>query len=228
MRLTRRSRTGDVTDDARRLRSLTVTTYGRFCGRIRSRSAASDRSSIDDDGLFVPLAAEKSPEYLNLSFKENQIMFASPTQLLNVSIRLLFICLATLICTGAVMAQAQSNASDLQGVVRDPNGAAVKGATVTARNLATNVTRNASTNEDGVYQIVGLPPGNYEITAEASGFSKGRVASITLTVGQRGDLDIPLAVGDVGAVVDISTADVSLVETSKQYGFEHDRSASHQ
>src|SRR5437660_714121 len=141
-------------------------------------------------------------------------MFASPTQLLNVSIRLLFICFATVICAGAVMAQAQSNAADLQGVVRDPNGAAVKGATVTARNLATNVTRSTTTNDEGAYQIVGLPPGNYEVTAEASGFSKGRIASATLTVGQRGDLDIPLAVGDVGAVVDISSAEVSLVETS--------------
>ncbi|MEP6707028.1 MAG: carboxypeptidase-like regulatory domain-containing protein [Pyrinomonadaceae bacterium] len=141
-------------------------------------------------------------------------MFAFPPQLLNVSIRFLLICLATLICTGIVMSQAQSNAADLQGAVRDPRGAAVSGATVTARNLATNLTRTITTDADGMYQILGLPPGNYEVTAEATGFSKGRIASATLTVGQRGDLDIPLAVGDVGATVDISSAEVSLIETS--------------
>jgi carboxypeptidase family protein/TonB-dependent receptor-like protein len=142
------------------------------------------------------------------------MMFAFPTQWLSASIRLLVICIATCVCAGAAMAQAQSNAADLQGVVRDPNGAAVKGATVTARNLATNVTRVTTTNDDGSYLIIGVPPGNYEVTAEAAGFSKGRIASVTLTVGQRGDLDIPLAVGDVGAVVDISSAEIALVETS--------------
>lgn len=141
-------------------------------------------------------------------------MFASPTQFLNASIRLFILGVLTLTCTVAVMAQSQSNAADLQGAVRDPSGAAVAGATVTARNLATNLTRTATTDSDGMYQIQSLPPGNYEVTAEASGFSKGRIASATLTVGQRGDLDIPLAVGNVGAVVDISTAEVSLVETS--------------
>lgn len=140
-------------------------------------------------------------------------MFSSP-EWRKTSMRFLLVCFAVLSLASAAMSQAQSNAADLQGFVRDPNGAAVKGATVTARNLATNVSREATTNDDGAYQILGLPPGNYEITAEASGFSKGRIASVTLTVGQRGELDIPLTVGDVGAVVNISAAEVALVETS--------------
>ena len=110
-------------------------------------------------------------------------MFASPTQFLKASIRLFILCVVTLTCAVAVMAQSQSNAADLQGAVRDPSGAAVAGATVTARNLATNLTRTATTDADGMYQILSLPPGNYEITAEAPGFSKGRIASATLTVG---------------------------------------------
>ena len=140
-------------------------------------------------------------------------MFSSPewTRTLR---QALLICLAVISCVSVAMSQAQSNAADLQGFVRDPNGAAVKGATVTARNLATNVTRNTTTNDDGAYQIIGLPPGEYEITAEAAGFSKGVIASVTLTVGQRGDLDIPMAVGDVGAVVNISSAEVAMTETT--------------
>ena len=130
------------------------------------------------------------------------------------SIRILLICATVISCAGGAMSQSQSNAADLQGTVRDPQGAAVRGATVTARNLATNISRDATSNDEGVYQILGLPPGNYEITAEAQGFSKARIASVTLTVGQSAQLDIPMAIGDIGATVNISTADVALVETT--------------
>jgi hypothetical protein len=130
------------------------------------------------------------------------------------SIQVLFVCIAVFSFATLAMSQAQSNAADLQGVVRDPNGAAVKGATVTARNNATNVSRGATTNDDGAYQLINLPPGEYEVTAEAPGFSKARIPSVTLTVGQRADLDIPLAVGAVTEVVTVTTASVALVETA--------------
>src|ERR1041385_9365234 len=112
------------------------------------------------------------------------------------------------------VAEANRTASRKQGAVHHRGGAAVKGATVTARNLATNVSRSATANDEGLYQILGLPPGKYEVTAKASGFSKAQVPSVTLTVGQRGELDIPMAIGDVNATVNISTADVALVETT--------------
>jgi hypothetical protein len=131
-----------------------------------------------------------------------------------VSARILSIGFTVIACVTIAMSQAQSNAADLEGTVRDPQGAAVKGATVTARNLATNVSRSATANDEGLYQILGLPPGKYEVTAEAQGFSKAQVPSVTLTVGQRGELDIPMAIGDVNATVNISTADVALVETT--------------
>jgi hypothetical protein len=142
------------------------------------------------------------------------MMVPSSRQLFHASIRLTFLFLVAVLCTNAAFGQAQSNAADLQGFVRDPSGAVVVGATVTVRNAATNFSREATTNDDGYYQITNLPPGSYEITVEASGFSKGRIPSVTLTVGQRADLDIPLTVGEVGATVDISAAEVSLIESS--------------
>jgi len=141
-------------------------------------------------------------------------MVPSSRQLFHASIRLTFLFLVAVLCTNAAFGQAQSNAADLQGFVRDPSGAVVVGATVSVRNAATNFSREATTNDDGYYQITNLPPGSYEITVEASGFSKGRIPSVTLTVGQRADLDIPLTVGEVGATVDISAAEVSLIESS--------------
>lgn len=128
------------------------------------------------------------------------------------SIRISFLFVAILLCTSVAFGQTQSNAADLNGVVRDPTGAAVVNAAVRARNIATNFTRAAITNDEGFYQITNLPPGDYEVTVEADGFSRGRIPSVTLTVGQRADLDIPLAVGSVDATVDISAAEVALVE----------------
>ena len=75
--------------------------------------------------------------------------------------QVLWISLAIFMCFSAAMSQAQSNAADLQGVVRDQNGAVVANASVTARNAGTNVSREATTNDDGFYKIVNLPPGNY-------------------------------------------------------------------
>src|SRR5882672_3472057 len=146
-------------------------------------------------------------------------MFASPTQWLNPSIRIAALSIFTVACVlpGASVAfgQAQSNAADLQGVVRDPSGAVIAGATVTARNPATNTSKATTSNDEGVYLIVNLTPGEYEVTVEAPNFKKAVLAAVTLTVGQRADLDVALEVGQVSEVVTITGASAELVETSK-------------
>lgn len=130
------------------------------------------------------------------------------------SSRFLLICATVICCAGIAMSQAQSNAADLQGTVLDPNNAGVPGAIVTARNMATNAARTGISNEDGIYKILGLPPGTYQVTAEAPNFSKAQISNITLTIGQAATLDIPLQVGNIGETVNVSTADVALVETT--------------
>ncbi|MDQ1638287.1 MAG: hypothetical protein QOF62_1626 [Pyrinomonadaceae bacterium] len=146
------------------------------------------------------------------------MMSASPAHSLKITLRFTTFLIVTIIFAllgaSAAFGQSQSNAADVQGYVRDPSGAAVTGATVTVRNPATNFSRDVTTNDEGYYQITNVPPGSYEVTVEATGFSRGRIPSVTLTVGQRADLDIPLTVGAVGATVDISTAEVALVESS--------------
>jgi Carboxypeptidase regulatory-like domain/TonB dependent receptor len=144
------------------------------------------------------------------------MMRAFPTRWLSDSLRFVFLC-AALLSFGASVAlgQAQSNAADLRGFVRDPTGAVVVGASVTARNTATNITRDATTNDEGFYQILNLPPGDYEVTVEAPNFKRAVLPSVTLTVGQRADLDVPLEIGQVGESVTISGATTELVETSR-------------
>ncbi|HLR05570.1 MAG TPA: carboxypeptidase regulatory-like domain-containing protein, partial [Pyrinomonadaceae bacterium] len=138
----------------------------------------------------------------------------SPGQWRRTSIKVLFVCIAVFSFATLAMSQAQSNAADLQGIVRDPKGAVISGATVTARNTATNLSRSATTDGDGAYQLIDLPPGDYEVTAEAPGFSKARIPAVTLTVGQKADLEIPMAIGAVSEVVTVTTASVALVETA--------------
>jgi len=112
------------------------------------------------------------------------------------------------------MSQAQSSAADLQGVVHDPNGAVVTKATVTARNTATNVSREATTNDDGFYKIVNLTPGGYEITVSVSGYKTAVIQAVNLTVGQTANQDIGLEVGDITARVTVTTAAPNVVETT--------------
>lgn len=57
----------------------------------------------------------------------------------------------------SAVALAQYRAS-IQGVVTDPQGGAVSGATVTLVNRETNQTLTATTNDNGIYNFTGLPP----------------------------------------------------------------------
>ena len=58
------------------------------------------------------------------------------------------------------------------GTVKDPTGAVVSGAKVTAKSVNTGFTREATTNSSGLYTIPTLRPDTYEVTVEASGFEK--------------------------------------------------------
>lgn len=114
----------------------------------------------------------------------------------------------------AAFSQAQATAADLTGVVSDQNGAVIGGATVTAKNQATSQRRTSTTSADGEYRFIGLPPGEYEITAEASNFKKTVISPVKLTVGQSAELGIKLEIGGQDVTVTVSGADAQLIETS--------------
>src|SRR5215510_11260194 len=115
----------------------------------------------------------------------------------------------------AAFGQANSNAADIQGTVTDSSGALVANASVTARNPATNVSRDVTTNDEGYYRIINLPPGDYEVTVEAPNFKKAVLTKVTITIGQAADVDISLEPGQISESVTISDATSEIVETSK-------------
>ncbi len=139
----------------------------------------------------------------------------SSTNWLSSLLRLSSVLLASSLLAGAAFAQAQSDAADLRGFVRDQQGAVVPNATVTARHPPTNTSRTATTNESGFYQILNLAPGDYDISVEAPNFKRASLPAIKLTIGQRADLDISLEPGEITEIVTITGATTELVETSK-------------
>jgi hypothetical protein len=140
-------------------------------------------------------------------------MFSSP-EWRKTSMRFLLVCFAVLFVPSAAMSQAQSNAADLQGFVRDPNGASVPNAKVTVQNAGTNVSRDAMSNDEGFYKIVNLPPGDYEVTVEAANYKRAVIPMVKLTVGQTANQDIPLELGELSATVTVASAAPNIVETT--------------
>src|ERR1051325_4760215 len=121
-------------------------------------------------------------------------MRCSPRRWLPTAYRFVLICaLALTFSAATALAQADATSANLSGVVHDPAGAVVPGATVTVRNPATNDVRTATTNDDGFYQLVQLTPGTYEVTVEAANFKKAVVPSITVTGRERADVGSPPA-----------------------------------
>ena len=142
-------------------------------------------------------------------------MLVSLKSWLSGSFQLISLLAILLVSANVALGQAQSNAADLQGTVKDTTGAVVPNATVTARNPANNVSRNVTSNDEGFYRIINIPPGDYEVTVEAPNFKKAVLTKVTVTVGQAADIDVVLEPGQITESVTISGTTSDIVETSK-------------
>src|SRR5579872_133881 len=96
---------------------------------------------------------------------------------------------------------AQMNTADIVGVVSDPSGAAVPGASVVATNAATQMRATASSNEAGEYVLPELPPGEYSLTVTAAGFRQAVQMGIVLHAGDHLRQDFALRLGERRDVV---------------------------
>jgi hypothetical protein len=94
-------------------------------------------------------------------------------------------------------AAAQTDTGRIAGVVRDPDGAVVAGATVVARNERTGERRAVTTDAEGVYQIPALRASNYTVTVTAGSFAANTFTNVQINVGQEQRLDVALAAAGV-------------------------------
>jgi hypothetical protein len=121
-----------------------------------------------------------------------------------------FLMLVLFVC--ALRLPAQNITGTFAGSVKDPSGAAVAGAEVVVRNLATNQESRTTTNDLGYYEIPYLRPGTYEIQASYQGFKSSIRDGVDLTVDSRVKLDFNLEVGDSKTSISVS-GEAPLVES---------------
>ena len=126
--------------------------------------------------------------------------------------RFLTISLLSLMVSSGVLLAQESRAT-LTGTVTDPQGAAVPGASVVAKYLATNIETKTQTEQAGLYVLPFLNPGTYSVTVTATGFKTEVNANLLLTIGERHQLDFKLSVGGVTEQVTV-TAVTELLQTA--------------
>jgi len=134
-------------------------------------------------------------------------LFAAGCQLLAVM---------ALLALAPMPAAAQVNTAELGGTVLDPSNAGVPGATVTLKNLANGATRSTTSDPQGRYLLVNLPPGRYELTVQATGFGTLKTPELILTIGQSAEYDPRLQVADAGQVITVEGG-ADVIETSRTH-----------
>jgi carboxypeptidase family protein len=112
----------------------------------------------------------------------------------------------------ATSLRAQVSGATLSGTITDAQGGAVVGAKISAKNGATGVTTESTTNSSGAYSIVNLLPADYDVSVSAAGF-RTATSKVTLIVGGQQALNVALTVGEVSQTVEVTGA-APIVETT--------------
>ncbi|MFZ0063864.1 MAG: TonB-dependent receptor, partial [Pyrinomonadaceae bacterium] len=135
--------------------------------------------------------------------------------------------LAAVLLTTCSLAFAQETTGSIEGTVRDATGALVPNITLTittAKETASGTTttgagagfrRTVTTNEEGSFRVLQMPPGMYDVvTTESSGFGEARYENVAVAIGRTTLLAITVNPGSTAVTVDVSTSDATPVDTT--------------
>jgi len=114
---------------------------------------------------------------------------------------------------GATLALGQVQFGEITGLVTDPSGAVVVGASVTLANVQTGVSRVTKSNESGYYDVPSLIPGNYDVTVSKSGFQTSIKSGVRLEVAQTARVDVQLTIGATTQQVTVKAGEAPLLQT---------------
>src|ERR1700676_103075 len=101
---------------------------------------------------------------------------------LKVTTFVLYVCVLVLSFGIALPLRAQVSGATLSGIITDGQGGAIPNATVSTKNLGTDLATETQTNSAGAYTIPNLLPGDYQVSVQAPGFSTA-LTNVPLTVG---------------------------------------------
>src|ERR1700710_1256885 len=126
------------------------------------------------------------------------------------------ICVIALICLSLPFLAAPVLAQDivtaqLRGTVHDPSGAVISEALITVTDSSRGIARSTTSDAEGNYQLLFLPPGRYSATVSSKGFTKFISSNIELTIGQQANLAIILSISNNESIT--VTTGSSLIET---------------
>jgi len=119
----------------------------------------------------------------------------------------------------------QTGDAEMTGMIKDPSGSAIPGASVSLANQDTGVTRTISSDSVGHYRFYPVSPGRYSIKIEASGFKTATISDIVINIGSHLDRDVTMTLGNLqesitvtgeAAPIDVTKSDVSGVVTNPQ------------
>lgn len=126
-----------------------------------------------------------------------------------------------------LLAPVSLNAQELRGKISgrvvDPNGAAVKGASVTVTNVARNTAESLTTNDDGLFVAPFLLPGTYQVLVEVAGFKKSIQDKVLVAINETTNLDIQLDVGTPTETVTVVSQPGELNVSDPNLGLTIDR-----
>lgn len=127
----------------------------------------------------------------------------------NIGLAILFIFSA-----GFCFVQAQTSSGRISGTISDSTGAVVANANVTVADPTTNLSRSATTDENGYYTLTNLPVGAYSVSVEIQNFKKSIKTGISLSADARLTVDFALEAGQVSEVVEVTQTSGETVNTT--------------
>jgi hypothetical protein len=114
--------------------------------------------------------------------------------------------LLLVVAFGMTAAWGQStNTGTVVGVVTDQTGAVMPAATVTLTDTITHNERATTTNDQGHYVFVNVPPSKYDISASKSGFSVAKILNDVVNVGTQTTANLQLQVGQTTQIVEVQS-----------------------
>lgn len=127
--------------------------------------------------------------------------------------RPIFSLVATILLAAASITVSAQTTATLHGLITDPQGAAITGANVTVRNIATGEERHTVSDSAGAYLMASLPIGTYQIQVQVNGFQTKILDGIVLEVSQNVEQNVQMTLGQVAQQVTV-TGEAPVVDSS--------------